>query len=96
LLARSLALIGVSDDEIATQLHVSHRKVGRLYKRELLEDAAEGNRQVLESLHAAAKSGANMAATALWVKARCGWRDTGPPPPPKIIYSKLIVRVKDK
>lgn len=89
---RSLAQIGVSDDEIATQVKLSLKKLRRIHKHDLRQGAAEGNRQVLESLHKAAKSGSNIAATALWVKARCGWRDTGVVSQSgRIIRSKLII-----
>lgn len=94
---RSLAGIGMSDQEIATQIQLSARRLQKLYKRELREGAAEGNRQVLEALHKAAKSGSNITATALWVKARCGWRDTGPgPQSPNLIRSKLIITCNEK
>lgn len=93
---RSLAEIGMSDQEIATQTQLSLKKLRKLHKRELAEGAAEGNRQVLEYLYKAAKSGSNMAATSLWVKARCGWRDTGVTAQSGApIRSKLIVVTKN-
>ena len=88
---RSLAEIGMSEQEIANHLKLSLKRLQKKFKHELREGAAEGNRQVLKALHDAARSGSNMAATALWVKARCGWRDTGAVPQSgKIIRSQVI------
>lgn len=93
---RSLAQIGLSEEEIATKFQLSPKKLRRLYKRELREGAAEGNIQVLEKLHQAASSGSNITATTLWVKARCGWRDTGVTAhSSNLIRSKLIVAMRE-
>jgi hypothetical protein len=92
---RALAEIGMSDQEIATQLQLSLKKLRKFCKRELNEGAAEGNRQVLEHLYQAAKSGSNMGAAALWVKARCGWRDTGVTAQSgTLLRSKLVIVTK--
>ncbi len=94
---RSLAEIGMSDQEIAIQLQLSLKKLRRSYKRERSEGAAEGNRQVLEHLYQAAKSGSNIAAAALWVKARCGWRDTGATAQSgTLIRSKLVILSRER
>src|SRR5579863_1461469 len=74
---RSLVAIGMSHDDIAALNDVSPKKLRRVHKLDLRKGIDEGNRRVLHALHTAASSGANMAATSLWVKARCGWRDTG-------------------
>ncbi|HEX4750758.1 MAG TPA: hypothetical protein VH302_14540 [Bryobacteraceae bacterium] len=93
---RSLARIGLSDEEIATKLQLPVKKLRRLYKRELREGAVEGNTQVLRNLHAAACSGSNTTAAALWVKARCGWRDTGVPAPCTHVKPlKLVIGSKE-
>ncbi|SRR5579884_2875482 len=94
---RSLAAIGMSDQEIAAQIQLSSKKLQKIYKRELREGAAEGNRQVLETLHKSASSGSNFPATSLWVKARCGWRDTGPTSQsPTIVRAKLVIECEKR
>ncbi len=92
---RSLAECGTSDEDIAAKLQLPIKKLRRLFKVELAQGVAQGNREVLGTLYQAAKSGSNMAATIFWVKARCGWRDTGAPagaaspPCPPVIFRYL-------
>ncbi|HEX4748499.1 MAG TPA: hypothetical protein VH302_03060 [Bryobacteraceae bacterium] len=92
--ARSLAEMGASHEDIAAHLGISPGKLRRLYKRELQKGVAEGNLRVAETLYIAAKSGSNLNATTLWLKARCGWRDTGlVPRPPHVISPKLVINL---
>ncbi len=74
---RELAAIGMSDDDIASQLPLALPKFQKIFKLELQSGAAEGREQALRKLHSIALSGKNLAALTFWVKARCGWRDTG-------------------
>lgn len=74
---RELAAIGLSDDDIASQLRLVLPKLQKIFKLELENGAAEGREHVLRKLHTIAMSGKNLAALTFWVKARCGWRDTG-------------------
>lgn len=77
---RELAAIGMSDDDIASQLRLRLPKFQKIFKLELENGAAEGREQALRKLHAIAISGKNLAALTFWVKARCGWRDTSTTP----------------
>ncbi len=74
---RELAAIGMSDDDIASQLRLRLPKFQKIFQLELKNGAAEGREQALRNLHSIAMSGKNLAALTFWVKARCGWRDTG-------------------
>jgi len=75
---RELASIGMSDDDIASLLRLRLPKVQRLFRLELKQGAATGREQALQKLHTIAISGENLNALLFSVKARCGWRDTGP------------------
>ncbi|HEX7361417.1 MAG TPA: hypothetical protein VF283_13085 [Bryobacteraceae bacterium] len=74
---RELAAIGLSDEDIASQLRLPLPQLQKRFKLELKSGAAEGREQVLKKLHTSALSGENLSALIFWVKARCGWRDTG-------------------
>ncbi|MGH9610471.1 MAG: hypothetical protein ACRD34_12450 [Bryobacteraceae bacterium] len=74
---RELAAIGLSDADIASQLRLPLPQVQKRFKLELKTGAAEGREQALRKLHTIAVSGENLGALTFWVKARCGWRDTG-------------------
>jgi hypothetical protein len=74
---RQLAAIGLSDDDIASQLRLPLRKMQKLFHSELKEGAAAGREHALKTLHDIATGGENLGALTFWVKARCGWRDTG-------------------
>ena len=78
LLVRELSAIGLSDDDIAAQLRLRLPRFQKIFKLELKLGAAEGREQALRKLHAMAISGENFQALSLFVKSRCGWRDTGP------------------
>jgi hypothetical protein len=89
-----LAEIGATEEDIATELQMPLKRLQKRFRRELERGAVAGKHHVLETLFNNAQSGSNMAATALWVKAKCGWRDTGVPSnSPSIIQAVLeIVR----
>ena len=74
---RELAAIGMSNTDIAAQLRLPLAKLQKVFRLELLEGAADGREDALKKLHDIAKSGKNFNALTFWVKARCGWRDTG-------------------
>ncbi|HEX7362112.1 MAG TPA: hypothetical protein VF283_16605 [Bryobacteraceae bacterium] len=75
---RELAAIGLSDADIASQLRLPLPQLQKRFKLELKTGAAEGREQMLRKLQILALSGENVPALTFWVKARCGWRDTGP------------------
>ena len=91
LLVRELSAIGLSDDDIAAQLRLRLPRFQKIFKLELKLGAAEGREQALRKLHAMAISGENFQALSLFVKSRCGWRDTGPTPSASPITSRLFV-----
>lgn len=72
-----LARFGATEEDIAAELQISLECVQDQFQREFERGHAVGKNIILEKLFHNAASGSNMAATALWVKARCGWRDTG-------------------
>jgi hypothetical protein len=76
---RELAAIGALEQDIAAQVQLPLKKLKRVFKRELADGAAEGKTRILRTLHEIAASGENTQALLFWVKARCGWRDTGHP-----------------
>ncbi|HEX7362086.1 MAG TPA: hypothetical protein VF283_16475 [Bryobacteraceae bacterium] len=75
---RELAAIGLSDADIASQLRLPLPQLQKRFKLELKTGAAEGREHVLGKLYILALSGESVPALTFWVKARCGWRDTGP------------------
>lgn len=77
--ARDLAAIGASHDDIAAQLRVPLPKLEKIFKDELSEGAAHGRELALRKLHSLAISGDSVPILSFWVKAQCGWRDTGAP-----------------
>ena len=88
----NLARIGAAEEDIAAELHMPLKRLRKLFGRELERGSAKGRNEVLEELFAKAKSGSNLTATSLWVKARCGWRDTGSVyHSPAVIHSVLKV-----
>ena len=89
-----LAEVGATPEDIAAELQISLKRLQKRFRRELERGAVRGKHEVLEQLFENARSGDCMTATLLWVKARCGWRDTGPASTePTIIQSVLeIVR----
>ena len=87
-----LACFGATQEDIAAELQISLQCVEDQFQLEYERGQAVGKHIILEKLFDSAASGSNMAATALWVKARCGWRDTGPASQsPTTIYSILEI-----
>ena len=72
-----LAEIGATPEDIAIELQIPLKRLQKRYRRELERGVVQGKHQMLEKLFENAATGSNLAATSLWVKARCGWRDTG-------------------
>lgn len=91
---RKLAGIGASEEDIAAQLQIPLKRLQKRFRRELAEGAALGKTEALEKLHAMATSGSNTSATIFFVKARCGWRDTGAAPAEPQKWPPFIVRVQ--
>jgi len=87
-----LARCGATQEDIAAELQISLECIQDQFQREFERGQAMGRNMVVEKLFHNAASGSNMAASALWVKARCGWRDTGSASSfPNVIYSILDV-----
>lgn len=92
-----LAQIGATEEDIATELQIPVNRLQKRFRRELDRGAVQGRNQVLEKLFENAQSGSNMAAASLWVKAKCGWRDTGPSAhSPAITHAILEIVSKSK
>ena len=72
-----LAQVGATPEDIASELQIPLKRLQKRFRRELERASVQGKHDVLEKFFENATSGSNMAATSLWVKARCGWRDTG-------------------
>jgi hypothetical protein len=76
--ALRMARAGATVEDIAAQLKVRVKRLRKVFRRQLREADAEGKQEALEKLRDVALSGNNISALTFWVKARCGWRDTGP------------------
>ena len=72
------AAIGMSDDDMAAQLRLPVRRFQKLFRFEIKEGAAAGRERALTKLHSLAISDKHPSVLLFLVKARCGWRDTGP------------------
>ena len=92
-----LAKVGAAPEDIAAELQMPLERVQKRFRRELERGHAIGKHIVLEKLFESASSGNNVPATSLWVKSRCGWRDTGASSQsPTIVHSVLKVIEVDK
>lgn len=76
-LVRERAITGTSPEDIAAELNLPLKKVQKLFRYELQQGDLEGKREVLSKMYETAKSGSNITAMIFWLKARCGWSDTG-------------------
>ncbi len=89
---RNLVRIGTAEQDIADELQIPLKRLQKRFRRELEKASAEGKTGVLQKLYDMATSGSNTTATIFWVKAKCGWRDTGAAPvapqawPPFIVH----------
>ena len=72
-----LARFGATQEDIAAELQIPLECVKDEHQRAFERGQAIGRNMILERLFHNAASGSNFAATTLWVKARCGWRETG-------------------
>jgi hypothetical protein len=72
-----LATIGLSKKDIAAKIGVPLRDLCRLYRAELKKGTAEGHEDVLRTVHQIAITGNNASVLIFYLKAQCGWRDTG-------------------
>ena len=93
-----LAQFGATPADIAAELQIPLNRLQKRFRRELERGHAIGKNTVLEKLFENASSGNNMPATSLWVKSRCGWRDTGASPQsPTVVHSVLkVIESADK
>jgi hypothetical protein len=74
---REWSMAGATQEEVAQWLGMPLKRVHRLFRAELREGEAHGKQTILKKLYEAASSGENLNAMLFWVKAKCGWRDTG-------------------
>jgi hypothetical protein len=85
-----LAQFGATPEDIAAELQIPVKRVQKRFRRELERGHAIGKHTVLEKLFLNAASGNNMPATSLWVKSRCGWRDTGASPQSQTVIHSVL------
>jgi hypothetical protein len=88
---RDLAAIGLSEEDIATQLRLPLPRLHKVFKQELKEGAATGREHAVKKLHTAAMSGDNHPALTFWIKSKCGWRDTGVPQNATSLIRRVLV-----
>ena len=92
---QKLAGLGATEEDMAAELQISVKRLQKRFRRELAQGNALGKHRILERLYDQADSGKNLGAIALWVKARCGWRDTGSAPEgPTYINSILEIKTQ--
>jgi hypothetical protein len=72
---RSLAAVGVPQDDIAKIVDCSPKTLRKHFRRELDRAAAETNAAVAGFLFKSAKDG-NVAAQIFWMKTRAHWKET--------------------
>ena len=90
-----LAGLGATEEDIAAELQIPVKRLQKRFRRELARGNALGKHRILERLYEQADSGKNTSAIALWVKARCGWRDSGSTPDgPTYINSLLEIQIR--
>ncbi len=75
-----LARLGATEEDIALDLGLSLEQLQECYRRELDRGRVQGRHAILQRLFSNAASDSNSTATSMWVKAQCGWRDTGVSP----------------
>lgn len=74
-LARALASVGITYEDIASKIGISHETLVKHYKQELADGRIDANAQVAKGLFEQARAG-NTAAAIFWLKTRAGWRET--------------------
>jgi transposase len=74
-LAKGLAAVGVTHEDIASKLSISADTLVKYYKKELDDGRIDANSAVAKGLFQQAKSG-NTAAAIFWLKTRAGWKET--------------------
>lgn len=77
---RSLAAVGVRQDDIAKIVDCSPKTLRKHFRRELDRAGAEANAMIAGSLYQAAMNG-NVTAMIFWLKVRAHWKETMPPEP---------------
>jgi hypothetical protein len=73
-LVRSLAGIGVPQDDIAILVEITKPTLHKYYREEMDKGMAEANAKVAKTLFERAVSG-DLGAAIFWAKARMGWRE---------------------
>ena len=92
-MAKTLAAVGVSQEQIAHRLGIRSVQTLRKYFRQELDDGGlEANANVGKALYKAAASG-NVLAMMFWLKCRAGWKEhpsfgTPPTPAPPFVVAK--------
>lgn len=92
-----LARVGATEEDIAADLKIPLKRLQKRFRRQLEIGAARGRNQMLRMFFAKAASGDHPQSTTFWLKARCGWRDTGAvTESPEVLHSVVeITLMKD-
>lgn len=72
-----LASLGASREDIAADLGIPVDELDNLYSSELKKGAASGRERALQTIRDLAIEERQTTALIFWIKAQCGWRDTG-------------------
>lgn len=72
-----LAGYGASEEDIAAELRIPLNYLKEHHCDDLAYGNAKGRNAVLKNLYEQVQSGTNVTTISLWVRSRCGWRDTG-------------------
>jgi hypothetical protein len=72
-----LAGVGATEEDIAAELKIPLKHLQENYSDQLSYGSAKGRNDVLKAFYKHVQSGTNVTSISLWVKSRCGWRDTG-------------------
>ena len=72
---RSLAAVGIPQNEIAAVLGIDKKTLGKYYRQEIDESMTMANAAVAGKLYAAAMAG-SVSAQIFWCKTRLKWRET--------------------
>lgn len=74
-LAKALASVGITHEDIASKIGISADTLVKYYKKELDDGRIDANAAIAKGLFQQAKSG-NTAASIFWLKTRAGWKET--------------------
>jgi hypothetical protein len=81
-MVHAMAGYGVPQDDIALVIGITSRTLRKHFRHELDVAVIEANTRVAQCLFKQATTPGNIGASIFWLKARAGWREKHPEPPP--------------